>query len=223
MNNILIDSIINYNKEGTYKISLNKDTTINIEEENIKLFIITFENITINFNILNSTTIYNMSTKNTTININLFNKSNLDFYNIITTNEKITNTINVYHKDKETKSNIISRGISYGKGYLSFIINGYIKKGITSSVCNQVSRIINLDKGKSSIKPNLYIEEFGSIANHSAYQGPFDEKTLFYLETKGIKKQEAFKLLLNGFLKMIELPKDYEMIIEENLEKVIRR
>ena len=91
------------------------------------------------------------------------------------------------------------------------------------SICNQSSRIINLDEGKSSIKPNLFIDEFDSIANHSAYTGPFDEKLLFYLETKGISKKEAFNLLLNGFMKVVELPIDYESVLDNILDKVMRR
>ena len=51
----------------------------------------------------------------------------------------------------------------------------------------------------------------------------FDEKLLFYLETKGISKKEAFNLLLNGFMKVVELPIDYESVLDNILDKVMRR
>lgn len=223
MNNILLDSTVCFNKEGTFKLELDKDTTINIESDNVKLYLVTKHNIKVDFNILNSTTIYNITTESITVNINIYNNAKLDFYEMTVTDKKITNEVNVYHKNKETISNVTCHGISYGKGDLKFSVNGYIKKGMIGSICNQSSRIINLDDGKSLIEPNLFIDEFDSIANHSAYTGPFDEKLLFYLETKGISKKEAFNLLLNGFMKVVELPKDYENVLDNILDKVMRR
>lgn len=223
MNNILLDSAISFSKEGTYKLELDKDTTISVESDNVKLYLVTKNNIKVDFNILNSTTIYNITTESITVNINIYNNAKLDFYEMTVTDKKITNEVNVYHKNKETTSNITCHGISYGKGDLKFSVNGYIKKGMIGSVCNQSSRIINLDEGKSLIEPNLFIDEFDSIANHSAYTGPFDEKLLFYLETKGISKKESFNLLLNGFMKVVELPKDYENVLDNILDKVMRR
>ena len=223
MNNILLDSAISFSKEGTFKLELDKDTTINIESDNVKLYLVTKNNIKVDFNILNSTTIYNITTESITVNINIYNNAKLDFYEMTVTDKKITNEVNVYHKNKETTSNVTCHGISYGKGDLKFSVNGYIKKGMIGSICNQSSRIINLDDGKSLIEPNLFIDEFDSIANHSAYTGPFDEKLLFYLETKGISKKEAFNLLLNGFMKVVELPIDYESVLDNILDKVMRR
>ena len=223
MNNILLDSAISFSKEGTYKLELDKDTTISVESDNVKLYLVTKNNITVDFNILNSTTIYNITTESITVNINIYNNAKLDFYEMTVTDKKITNEVNVYHKNKETTSNVTCHGISYGKGDLKFSVNGYIKKGMIGSICNQSSRIINLDDGKSLIEPNLFIDEFDSIANHSAYTGPFDEELLFYLETKGISKKEAFNLLLNGFMKVVELPIDYESVLDNILDKVMRR
>ena len=222
MNNILLDSTVCFNKEGTFKLELDKDTTINIESDNVKLYLVTKNNIKVDFNILNSTTIYNITEEIITVNINIYNKAKLDFYNMTVTDKKITNEVNVYHQNKETISNVICHGISYGKGDLKFSVNGYIKKGMIGSICNQSSRIINLDEGKSLIEPNLFIDEFDSVANHSAYTGPFDNKLLFYLETKVISKKESFNLLLNGFMKMVELPKDYESVLDNILDKVMR-
>ena len=223
MNKILLDSTKSFNKEGTYKLELDKDITINIESDNIKLYLVTKNDIKINFNIKKSVTIYNITTNNIKMNANIYNNSKLDFYLMSITDKKITNEVNIYHQNKETISNVTCHGISYLKGDLKFSVNGYIKKGMINSVCNQSSRIINLDEGKSLIEPNLFIEEFDSIANHSAYTGPFDEKILFYLETKGISKKESFNLLLNGFMKLEELPKDYENILDSILDKVMRR
>ena len=50
MNNILLDSTKSFSKEGTFKLELDTDTTINIENDNIKLYLITKNNIKIDFN-----------------------------------------------------------------------------------------------------------------------------------------------------------------------------
>ena len=223
MNNILLDSTKSYDKEGTFKLELDKDTTINIESDNVKLYLVTKNNIRVDFNIFKKATIYNITTENITINANIYNNAKLDFYLMTITDKKITNEVNVYHQNKNTTSNVICHGISYGKGDLKFSVNGYIKKGMIGSICNQSNRIINLDEGKSLIEPNLFIDEFDSVANHSAYTGPFDEKSLFYLETKGISRKEAFNLLLSGFMKLVDLPKEYENILDMLLNKVMRR
>lgn len=223
MNNILVSSTIDFNKEGTYKLELEKDTNIIIETVNVKLYLVTEDNIKVNIKCLQSTSIYNITKGNFVFDINIYNNSKLNFYNMSIIDKKITNKINIYHQNKETISNVICHGISYDKGDLTFIINGYIKKGMINSLCNQSSRIINLGKGKSKIEPNLFIEEFASTANHSAYTGPFNESLLFYLETKGISKKEAFNLLLKGFIKIETLPKDYEKYLDNILDKVIRR
>lgn len=222
MNNILLDSTKSYDKEGTFKLELDKDTTINIESDNVKLYLVTKNNIRVDFNIFKKATVYNITTENITINANIYNNAKLDFYLMTITDKKITNEVNVYHQNKETTSNVICHGISYLKGDLKFSVNGYIKKGMIGSICNQSSRIINLDDGKSLIEPNLFIDEFDSVANHSAYTGPFDEKSLFYLETKGISRKEAFNLLLSGFMKLVDLPKEYENILDMLLDKVMR-
>ena len=52
MNNILLDSAKSFSKEGTFKLELYKDTTINIESDNVKLYLVTKNNIKVDFNIL---------------------------------------------------------------------------------------------------------------------------------------------------------------------------
>mgnify|MGYP001623885401 CR=1 FL=1 len=223
MNKILLDSTISYDKEGIYKQELEKDTVININNSNIKLYLLTKESIKIIININSEVEIYNFTTTNLDLTLNLLKNAKVKFYQMTITDKRIKNIITATHQYQETISNLICNGISYGNGNLSFIVNGIIKKGNINSICNQTSRIINIDGGKSLIEPNLFIDEYDSLANHSAYTGPFDEKTLFYLESKGIKEEEAFKLLLKGLFKKETLPKDYEEIIDQILIKALRR
>ena len=160
MNNILLDSTISYDKEGIYKLTLNNDSFININNSNIKLYLVTENDIKITINIKGKVEIYNFTKNNITVDLNLLENANLEFYQMTITNNNIVNELNAYHKHKDTISNLVCNGISYDKGNLKFIVNGYVKKGMINSICNQTSRIVNLGNAKSLIEPNLFIEEF---------------------------------------------------------------
>lgn len=54
--------------------------------------------------------------------------------------------------------------------------------------------------GKSTICPNLVIDNFDVDSNHSAYIGKFKDEYLFYLMSRGISLDNSYKLLLNSFL-----------------------
>jgi len=112
-----------------------------------------------------------------------------------------TYDLQIYHNAKNTNSDIIHHGINLDKGALSFSISTYIPEGNKGCIANQANRIINLTNQQCGIKPNLFIEEYDVIANHSAHIGSFKEEEIFYLERLGIPYETACKLLLQGFMK----------------------
>lgn len=57
-----------------------------------------------------------------------------------------------------------------------------------------------MDKNYSTIRPNMYIDEKDVIATHSSIIGTFNEEDIFYLNTRGINKEDSIKLLNRGFL-----------------------
>ena len=83
---------------------------------------------------------------------------------------------------------------------LDFLVDGIVPKDSYECICNQESQIINMNNGKSTICPNLLIDNYDVNSNHAAYIGKFSEEKLFYLMSRGISSQEANRLLLNGFL-----------------------
>ena len=105
----------------------------------------------------------------------------------------------IFHNHKNTYSNIINNCINL-KGITNIQISSSIKKDIVECVCNQYNRIINLTNNKCEIRPILYIDTDNVDANHSALIGDFESEELFYLETMGISRKEAYKLLIKGFL-----------------------
>lgn len=135
------------------------------------------------------------------INLNGINsKVNYNFSVLCNSNEKFI--ININHFNKNTTSNVINHGVVTNNSSLDFIVNSYVKKGNTKSILNQSSKIITMAKNNSTIKPNLFIDEYDVEAYHSATIGKFNKDDIFYLMTKGITKDESINLLIEGFLKI---------------------
>lgn len=108
--------------------------------------------------------------------------------------------ITVYHQGKKTESFLTTNGVSIEDGTLDFHISGIVPNGKCGSVVNQNNRIMNLNERKCSIHPNLFIDENDVSANHSAWIGTLRREELFYLQSRGLRKEEAICLLVKGFL-----------------------
>ena len=106
----------------------------------------------------------------------------------------------VNHNAKETISEIRNNSVCLEDGKLSFQVSGYVDNGIKGCIINQSNHIINLTNNKCEIRPNLYINEYDTVANHSALIGGFSNEELFYLQSRGISLVDAKKLLIRGFL-----------------------
>lgn len=133
--------------------------------------------------------------------INL-NGENADFRRVLKSvsngNEKYD--MLVYHNSKNTRSDLINHGVNVLEGTLIFNISTFVPKDINGCYANQSNRIINLTNNECQICPNMYIDCFDVVANHSAFIGAFKEEELFYLQSRGIPPKEATKLLIKGFL-----------------------
>lgn len=106
----------------------------------------------------------------------------------------------VYHNAINTSSNLVNSGVNILDGELIFNVSSFVPIDISGCYANQSNRIINLTDKKCQICPNMYIDCYDVIANHSAFIGTFKDDELFYLESRGIPRNEATKLLLKGFL-----------------------
>lgn len=105
----------------------------------------------------------------------------------------------IFHNAKNTNSNIKNNGVNLS-GIMNIQISSSVPENIIDCICNQYNRIINLTNNKCEIRPILYIDNDQVDANHSALIGDFESEELFYLETMGISKLDAYNLLIRGFL-----------------------
>ncbi len=134
-------------------------------------------------------------------------------------NEKYDIIVN--HNSKSTKSDIINHGVNIEKGTLIFNVSSIVPEDMDKCYVNQSNRIINLTNNKCSISPNMYIDCFDVIANHSAFIGTFKDDELFYLQSRGIDKIDATKLLIRGFLTS-ELSEDQKETYNKIIDKYWR-
>ncbi|MDE5715785.1 MAG: SufD family Fe-S cluster assembly protein, partial [Anaeroplasmataceae bacterium] len=107
----------------------------------------------------------------------------------------------IWHNQKNTISNISNFGVAINKASILFDTTGKIDKGMAKSKCSQLSKGIVMDDTSSiTSKPILLIDEYDVIANHGASIGKMSDESLFYLMSRGLTKQEAFLLILEGII-----------------------
>ena len=197
MNRIEVDTVLDELKNSVYEIDCGTRLIVNISDCNNNYEF----NLNDNAELVINKHIENKNLSDTfTINLNGINSK--VFYNfsvLCSSDEEFV--ININHNNKNTISNVINHGVVINDSRLEFIVNSKVEKGNTNSVLNQSSKIITMGKNNSEIKPNLFIDEFNVDARHAASIGRFNKEDIFYLRMKGIKEQDANKLLIDGFLK----------------------
>ena len=173
------------------------------------------------YDIDEDTIIYHYSINSSSrVDINLIKEDiKLDYYFNTINYDDNKFSINVNHKSNNTHSEVYNHGINMNTNKLTFDVTGIVPKNTSKCICNQDNQIINMDNGKSTILPKLLIDNFDVDSNHAAYIGKFKDEYLFYLMSRGISRENSYKLLLNGFLinsDSIEIDKIKEFVDEIN-------
>jgi Fe-S cluster assembly protein SufD len=108
-----------------------------------------------------------------------------------------------------------SKGVYQGKIF--------VKKLAQKTDAYQLSKALILnDKAEFDAKPELEIYADDVKCSHGSTSGSIDEDSIHYLMTRGIPKEEAIKLLINGFLnEIIEFIENSEIKIF--LNKMLER
>ena len=129
----------------------------------------------------------------------------------------------IVHKGEHSSSAQEAKNILEGnaRGIFDALIR--VEQTAKHTKAQQNSKSILLNVGTYMVaKPQLeiYIDELE--ASHGATTGQLDEKQLFYLQSRGISKQEAKKMLIIAFANtLIETVKDarHQEMIQESFEK----
>lgn len=137
-----------------------------------------------------------------------------EFYSVaLTNNAQIADTgTKMIHLGKNTKSTIISKGISAGKSNNSY--RGLVKVMPKAEGARNYTQCDSmLIGGHSEANTFPYIEVMNNTAKveHEATTSKISEDQLFYLQQRGISQEDAVSLIINGFCKEVfrELPMEY--------------
>jgi Fe-S cluster assembly protein SufB len=137
-----------------------------------------------------------------------------EFFSVaLTSNKQQADTgTKMLHLAPQTRSRIISKGISTGESKNSY--RGLVKIGPKASQTHNYSQCDSLLIGKTSSANTFpYIEAQNSYTQieHEASTSRIAEEQLFYLLQRGIDTEEAVSLMVNGFCKEVfnELPLEF--------------
>ena len=184
--------VINVDKNVFVKLfeySNNHDIKINNTYnllENANLLLYKFE---ANDNTLENL-VFNLEESNAKLNYNFSSIASLkDIYKI-----------SINHNSSNTFSNVVNRSIAKDDASIDFTIDSNLPKGKEKCYLNQDTKIITFGKNNSVIRPNMFIEELDVEARHASAIGRFSLDDIFYLMARGIKYDEAIKLLIKGLI-----------------------
>jgi Fe-S cluster assembly protein SufB len=144
------------------------------------------------------------------------NNSSGEFYSIAITNnyQQADTGTKMIHLGKNTKSRIVSKGISAGKAqntYRGLVqVANNAEKSRNFTQCD--SLLIGGSCGAHTV-PYIDVNNFSSKAEHEATTSKVDDEQLFYCMQRGIGEEDAVALIVNGFCKEVlqALPMEFAM------------
>jgi Fe-S cluster assembly protein SufB len=151
------------------------------------------------------------------------NNSVGEFYSIAVTNnfQQADTGTKMIHLGKNTKSTIISKGISAGKSQNSYRglvqINGRAENARNFSQCD--SLLMGNDCGAHTF-PYIEVKNKTAQIEHEATTSKIGEDQLFYCNQRGIDTDKAIALIVNGFSKEVlnKLPMEFAVEAQKLLE-----
>ena len=137
-----------------------------------------------------------------------------EFYSVAVTNhfQQADTGTKMTHIGKNTKSKIISKGISLGKsqntyrGMVKFLKNSDKSRNYTQ--CD--SLLVGNECGAHTI-PYIDSKNNSAVVEHEASTSKINEDQLYYCRQRGISHEDAVSLIVNGFCKQVlqELPMEF--------------
>lgn len=142
-----------------------------------------------------------------------------EFYSVAVTSKRqqADTGTKMIHLGKNTKSTIISKGISAGESQNSY--RGLVKIGKNAENARNYSQCDSMLIGQTCGAHTFpYIESANPTGKieHEATTSRVGEEQIFYLQQRGMSEQDAISMIVNGFVKEVlkELP--MEFAIEAN-------
>jgi Fe-S cluster assembly protein SufB len=127
-------------------------------------------------------------------------------------NQSFDLSSNVNHEKPSTEAKVVEKSILKDKSKSLFKGMIRIKEQATKSNSFLSGRSILLDKGaKSDSIPGLEIFTNDVKATHSASVAQIDEEQIFYLQTRCLNREEAERIIVEGFLEPLSRTMSYQV------------
>jgi len=137
-----------------------------------------------------------------------------EFYSVALTNnyQQADTGTKMIHMGKNTRSTIISKGISAGHGQNTY--RGLVKilKGAANSRnYTQCDSLLLGSTCGAHTMPYIEVRNRSSRAEHEASTSKIGEDQLFYCRQRGISEEDAVTMIVNGFCRQVfkELPMEF--------------
>ncbi|OGB95035.1 MAG: Fe-S cluster assembly protein SufB [candidate division NC10 bacterium RIFCSPLOWO2_02_FULL_66_22] len=137
-----------------------------------------------------------------------------EFYSVALTNnyQQADTGTKMIHIGKNTRSTIVAKGISAGHGQNTYRGMVKILKGATGARnYTQCDSLLLGDKCGAHTFPYIEVKNATARMEHEASTTKIGEDQIFYCNQRGISKEDAVNLIVNGFCKQVfrELPMEF--------------
>ncbi len=137
-----------------------------------------------------------------------------EFYSVAVTNnfQQADTGTKMIHLGKNTKSTVVSKGISAGRSNNSY--RGLIKIGKNAEGARNYTQCDSMlmgDRCGAHTFPYIEVENDSAKVEHEATTSKIGEDQIFYLNQRGIATEDAVNMIVNGFCKEVfkELPMEF--------------
>ena len=137
-----------------------------------------------------------------------------EFYSVAVTNnwQQADTGTKMIHLGENTRSTIISKGISAGHGEQSY--RGLVQirpRAKNARNYSQCDSLLIGDRCGAHTFPYIEVKNASSIVEHEATTSKISDDQLFYCQQRGIDTEDAISMLVNGFCKQVfrELPMEF--------------
>lgn len=146
-----------------------------------------------------------------------------EFYSVALTNhfQQADTGTKMIHMGKNTRSTIISKGISAGRGQNTYRGMVKIMKGADNARnYSQCDSMLIGDRCGAHTFPYIDVRNPSAQMEHEASTSTIGEDQLFYFNQRGISNEDAVSMIVNGFCKEVfrELPMEFAVEAQRLLE-----
>jgi len=146
-----------------------------------------------------------------------------EFYSVAITNEcmQADTGTKMIHIGKNTRSRILSKGISTGKGKNTYRGGVVIMPGAHGARNHtQCDSLLIGDACEANTVPLIEVKNPTAVVEHEATASKVNEEQLFYLQARGIEAEEAVKLIISGYCDEVfkQLPMEFALEANRLLE-----